>query len=154
MLVLALLGQLVLQASDLPAAYLESSRSLAEDSVVSGFCYSIGWEPDPSANVYFERELDALSTASNVAPGLARETLTAQAVSFSQGLRTRMVRAPRDDSDRLEILNALDAWARENCASVAQRRPELFKGDVATNQGRVDQNLVIMRRQIPAPAAP
>lgn len=144
-LVLAL--QLATVAAQIPADYLEQSRALAEDSVVSGFCYSIGWEPDPQAHVWFETQLDALAASHGVAAGLARETLMAQALEKSRTLRERLMTRPGDAAERARYLEDLQEWVKENCGAVALRRPMLFKGDVAVNQARVDANFTELRRQ-------
>tara|TARA_R110002167_G_scaffold86269_10_gene233528 strand:- start:7813 stop:8280 length:468 start_codon:yes stop_codon:yes gene_type:complete len=153
MLALILLAQIAVSSTDLPSDYLEASRVIAEDSVISGFCYGIGWEPDPSAEAALETELDQLVTRHGVMPGLARETLLQQALEVSQALRVKLVRTPGDAVQRAAYLDELEDWARENCNAVARRRPALFKGDTAVNQTRVDNNFAEMRRQNEASTA-
>lgn len=155
MLALVFLAQVTVLSTDLPAAYLEESRAIAEDSVVSGFCYGIGWEPDPSANITLETEVDQMATRHGVLPGLARETILGQALEVSRALRVKLVTTPGDAAQRAAYLDMLEAWTRENCNAVARRRPILFKGDIATNQARVDNNFAELRRQNEAsPAGP
>ena len=151
---LAFALQLATVAAQIPAEYLDQSRVMAEDSVVSGFFYSIGWEPDPQAHIWFETQLDALAASYGVAAGLARETLMAQALEKSRTLRERLMTRPGDAAERVRYLDDLQGWVQENCSAVALRRPMLFKGDVAANQARVDSNFTELRRQEAANPSP
>lgn len=141
---------LALQATALPAAYLEKSQSLAQDSVVSGLCYSLGWEPSPSANVVLEAELDRLAASHQVLPGLARETLMRQALDVSQAIRADLVQPQGSPTEQLAFLDMLEARAGRDCTDVAVRRTELFKGAIEVNQARVAANFVELRRQTQA----
>ena len=140
---------LALQAAAPSAEYLEISRAIARDTVVSGFCYSLGWEPEPTANNGFEAEIDRLAASHQVLPGLARETLLRQALEVSSNLRAELT-PPTDPTQQIAFFDSLEARAARDCPDVATRRPELFKGSIDVNHARMRANFVELRRQIQA----
>lgn len=147
-LIAALQAAVASPAAPPPAEYVEASARLANASVVSGFCVSLGWQPGPVGE--FDSRLDRLAMQHDVAPGDARIMVLRQIADAGEALKAEFsadANRPPDRSSRLAFLDHVDAYARRACAEVAAGYPELFSGDPAANQANVDARIAAVRRQ-------
>ena len=149
---LTFLAVAVLQAAALPAEFTAQGQAMARDSVTAEFCASVGWDANPAAPAALAAEIDALATRTGVAPDEARAALTAMAREATQALRAETAPPAPDPASRRAFIDRLDAKARRDCTALAQRRPAMFRGDVATNQAQVDRVFAGIRNPSATPA--
>ncbi len=150
LLLLALQAAPAAQAAPpaLPPAFVEHTAALADATVVSGFCLSLGWLPG-SAGVA-DTEVARLSAEHGVSQSDANILLLRQFADAGEALKARLPAAPSQPPTqalRLAFLDHIDAYSRQACPAVAEAYPAFFTGDVASNQARVDARIAAVRQQ-------
>ncbi len=144
---------LMLQATpaappELPAAFVEQTAALADATVVSGFCLSLGWVPGSDAVA--DTEVARLRAEYGVSQSDAQILMLRQFADAGEALKARFPvdpAQPQTQTTRLEFLDQVDAYSRQACAEVAAAYPDFFAGDVASNQALVDARIAAVRQQ-------